>query len=272
MQPREVVEWFLLREEGARARSIDPATAERARTHLRHAALERGVAMERWLSGDAADALESITRACDHAAHAAAAVERPADEPIAEDAPVREQFAARLTRYDAITRDVERLVAAPVRRWLRRAVRIGLPILLVAFSVRLGYRMRRFVHPIASAQFGPKFDARYAVDGRKDTAWIAPDGTNAYIDFELMPPRKIQVIRLLDTRNPPQDDREVTRFRIEFWRDGLPREALEGGYPADDVPKWVAINVDKTWKVDKVRFVIKSFARKGGGLAEIEFK
>lgn len=262
MSPRRAVEWFILLDEQRRARAIPEGDREAARALLRHGDLERATAAERWIGGRTDDAVVHLRRACETAAEAAHKVGVAVDPPAAE-------YGALLDHYEATRRSVSRVASTTAMRWLRRLARLLIPVaaVLLVLFVR---RVRKFVHPIASGAFSPKYDARYAIDGRTDTAWIAPDGTSAWIDFELMPPRPVMYVRMHDTRNPPNNDREVKDFRLEFWRDGRPVDAVEGTYPATDTPGYIRVTVNRTWKVEKVRFVIKTFAQKGGGLAEIE--
>ncbi len=269
MTPRDLAEYFLLRDEQRRAGAIGEAERETARGLLANGELERSAAAERWVGDRPDDALAGLTRACAEVDEAARAI-GVSVEPIAEasDAPAR--YDALLTHYEHTRAEVAALVASRVKRWLRRGARLLIPIsvVLLALFVR---KVRKFVHPIASGAFSPKYDARYAIDGRPDTAWIAPDSTHAWIDFELMPPRPVKWIRMLDTRNSPNNDREVKEFRIEFWRDGKPVDAVEGSYPGGERPGYIRVAVERPWNVEKVRFVIKTYAERGGGLAEIEF-
>lgn len=266
---RQALEYFLLLDEQRRARALGEPEREAARALLANGELERSAAAERWLGDRPDDALARLTRACADVDEAARAIGEEV-EPIAEasDAPAR--YDALLTHYEQTRAEVSPLVASALARWARRGARLLIPlaVVLLALFVR---KVRRFVHPIASGAFSPKYDARYAIDGRPDTAWIAPDSTKAWIDFELMPPRPVKWIRLLDTRNSPNNDREVKEFRIEFWREGRPIDAVEGTYPGGERPGYIRVAVERPWNVEKVRFVIKSYAERGGGLAEIEF-
>lgn len=278
MSPREdmvgfadVVEWFSLRKEARLAASVADDKRSDAAVLWERSCLQRTAAAERWLGGREPDALEMLVAACASGREAAAllglAVEATDDDASRT---LSERYGALSLAHDRIARVVRGPVRSRSGRWTVRVLRVVLPLLLLVGVFNVAYRVRRFVHPIASATFGPKWDARYAVDGRTDTAWIAPDGVAAWLDLELMPPRPVKSVRLHDTRNPPHDDREIKEFRLEFWRDGRAVDSVEGSFPGGDKPGWVRIPVNRDWKVEKVRFVIKSFLRKGGGLAEIQ--
>jgi hypothetical protein len=269
MTPRNVLEYFTLLEEHRRAKQIADGDRETARALLANAELERAAAAERWIGDRPDDAIARLTRAVADVDGAASAIGVDVD-PVVEANEAAATYDALLTHYERTHRVAAGLVSSTPKRWFRRAVRLLIPIAVVMLVVFVR-RVRTFVHPIASGQFSLKYDARYAIDGRADTAWIAPDATNAWIDFELMPPRPVKWIRLLDTRNSPNNDREVKEFRIEFWREGKPIDAVEGTYPNPDRPGYIRVDVNRPWNVEKVRFVIKSYAEKGGGLAEIEF-
>lgn len=269
MTPRELLESFVLIDEEKRARALPADARETARALIAHADLDRSTANERWIGSRPADALRLLESACREADDAAAQIGQSV-EPIPETTTEPARYDALLTHYDLVRTNVSNLTDSRAVRFARRFGRLMIPlsIVLLALFVR---RVRKFVHPVASGSFSPKYDARYAVDGRGDTAWIAPDSTNATIDFELMPPRPVLYVRMLDTRNAPNNDREVKEFRLEFWREGRPIDAVEGSFPGGDKPGFIRVVVNRDWPVEKVRFVIKSFAQKGGGLAEIEF-
>lgn len=123
----------------------------------------------------------------------------------------------------------------------------------------------------SSAVHGPAYLAANARDGNPDTAWLLPDDAAGYLDLRLSPPRSIESLALLNTHNAPFNDRATKAWAVELWR-GPRKLAVRDGewaFSLSPVPTRLSLPADG---VDRIRFIVKSYHHRGGGLAELSFR
>jgi hypothetical protein len=155
------------------------------------------------------------------------------------------------------------------RRWITAGI-VG--ILAIFGLVRL-FHVPTFSNAVASEEINPVEDpAKNAIDGDPKTSWFLPDGRPGWIDLTLTKPRPVRAVRIAQG-NPPWGDRTTKDARVETY---LGTTLLKGvdvtlaDPPASDVG-WTDVAIDSP-VCDRVRFVVKTAHKRGGGLAELEVK
>jgi hypothetical protein len=116
----------------------------------------------------------------------------------------------------------------------------------------------------------PAFGAETVIDGRPDTYWLLPDGQPGWVEARISPPRRIEHVRVLNSHNPPHEDRATRDYRIELYSGSELVRTIEGSFEFSTSPQPVehAVGADG---IDRIRFVVLSHHRIGGGLAELSW-
>ncbi len=270
MLTARVVEWFLLREPAARARAR--TADERAEASRRRALAKqkRDAAEVLWEAGSAAEALRLAGEA---RAIATSTSDPPAATPTL-DAEVTERDGERFgdwlaacdealdrgAREDPTLDEVGRL---RVGRFVGAAFAIAV-LVLVALALRTPPTLRA----TASASWDSRYDAAKAVDGSERTDWLLPDKVPGWIEVQLIPPRKIARVRLLNARNVGYDDRATREFHLEARLRGALVKSFDGSFSGHRAePDWRSFELDA--KIDAIRVDVRSWDRNGGGFGEI---
>ncbi|HEY8432294.1 MAG TPA: discoidin domain-containing protein [Sandaracinaceae bacterium] len=176
-------------------------------------------------------------------------------------------------------RHVERVLApasmTPAQiRWTRVS-RIGFAsVLALAGAVGLWLLLRppTGVEATASAQYNAEFPPSNVIDGNEDTEWLLPNAQAGWLDVRIMPPERIETLRLKNSHNRHFNDRATREYTIEFFSNGQRVHTIEGS--------WAGINPRPPWtehqvgidNVERIRFNVRSWHRAGAGLAEIEWE
>jgi hypothetical protein len=117
----------------------------------------------------------------------------------------------------------------------------------------------------------PTFVADMAVDGRADTAWLLPDRSTGWLEVRSSPSRRVESVQLINTANSPHHDRGTEDYMLEIYAHGEVARRIPGHFDWSDSPQPVVqeVGIDD---VERVRFVVLSFHRTGGGLAEMTIR
>jgi hypothetical protein len=171
------------------------------------------------------------------------------------------------------------LLLTPVRVSAKRMGRFAAVAALAAVLLFLGYRWA-FPAPkitvTASEERGRgEHPATFAFDGNPQTEWLLENRHRGYLDFELVPPRRIAAVKLLNSHNAPFNDRATRRYRIELHGDADQPTVLRGEFAQlSPSPEWVSVPVGVEGGlrgVDHVRIYADSHHGEGAGLAEVAF-
>jgi hypothetical protein len=110
-----------------------------------------------------------------------------------------------------------------------------------------------------------------ALDGDRNTEWLLPTGTLGTLEIKLKPQR-VRHVRVRNASNGSYADRATHDFHIELWREGKLLLKAPGTFPRfETAPGWTAVATDARAKVDTLKFVVDSYHKSGGGLAEISW-
>ena len=167
---------------------------------------------------------------------------------------------------------VGRLASTPSRIVVSRFLRIGalvagLVVLVVALSA-----LRGRVSVRASAQFpDSRFAASHVNDGNPKTEWLLPSRVAGSVEIGFSK-RDIAAIKVLNSANPPHNDRATKDFRVECLRGGQVVHTSKHAFPVvSATPEWMRIAAPCKG-VDTVRVLVDSWHVNGGGLAEVAWE
>jgi hypothetical protein len=79
----------------------------------------------------------------------------------------------------------------------------------------------------------------------------------------------VETVTVINTANPPSLDRGTQDYRIEIYSGGSLARSIDGHFDWVDSPQPVTHEVHMDG-VQRVRFVVRSYHRTGGGLAELQ--
>lgn len=168
------------------------------------------------------------------------------------------------------------LVALPPRDlgWTRFS-RIGTTVLvlsIVVLGLVLTTRQPEGIFADASDSWNqsPTFAPELAIDGRDDTYWLLPDGATGWVEARISPPIHIEHVRLLNTHNPPHDDRATNEYTLEVYSGGEVAQRIEGSFEFSRNPAPVTHDVSVDG-VERIRFVVRSHHNVGAGLADLSW-
>jgi hypothetical protein len=158
---------------------------------------------------------------------------------------------------------------ARVRRWL------GASLAIVAVVGGSYFALHEPEGTFASAsdvwQQSATFSADMAIDGRNDTWWLLPDRANGWVEQRMSPGRHVDEVVLLNTSNPSAHDRGTQDYRLEIYSGGSIVQSIDGHFDWADNPTPVTHEIHRD-NVERVRFVVRTYHRTGGGLAEMTIR
>jgi hypothetical protein len=281
-------EWFLLRDLQARRAKLPDELHVRTATTSRVSRRRREAAEALWLSGFPAEALRLASEAVELAREARRDAGLDAGEELTGALPALDSIPS---LDDQVTKEHAARFRALVARQIRlsdehpeleldakqisglRVTRIASVVcaLLVAVAlVAFAARGSRTLRAKGSASWDARFEAANAVDGNETTEWILPDRAPGWIEVDVVPRRKIDRIKLMNVRNPPNADRATKEFHVDVLDGGKVVKSFDGQFDAPSAtPSWQTLSVGGV-KGDRVRIEIRSWFLSGGGLAEIQ--
>jgi len=169
------------------------------------------------------------------------------------------------------------MVALPSRDldWTRFS-RIGTTSLLAAVvlvGLYVGLRTPEGIFADASDVWAqsPMFAAENVIDGNEDSYWLLPDGATGWVEARISPAVDISRVRLLNTHNPPHNDRATREYAVEVYSGGELAQTIEGTFEFSAHPEFVTHDVS-VGRVDRIRFVARSHHQVGAGLAELQWE
>jgi hypothetical protein len=117
----------------------------------------------------------------------------------------------------------------------------------------------------------PMFAPENVIDGNDDSYWLLPDGATGWVEARISPPVDVHRIRLLNTHNPPHNDRASREYAVEIYSGGELAQTVEGSFEFSPRPEFVSHDVSVS-RVDRIRFVARSHHHVGAGLAELQWE
>jgi hypothetical protein len=157
-------------------------------------------------------------------------------------------------------------------RWARARRAFGAALALMAVITGAYFALHEPEGTFVSASDvwsqSPTFVADMAVDGRADTAWLLPDRQTGWLEIRNSPGRHVESVQIINTANSPHHDRATQDYRLEIYAHGELARSFDGHFDWSDAPSPVVHEVGLD-DVERVRFVVLSFHRTGGGLAEL---
>lgn len=274
---------LILQEELAkRAAAVPEEQRREARAHLELARARHLAGESLAARGEHSEAARAFNEAIAATLGAAAliesddvrAAEKAAREVAAEaDAVSHSTFLADAARahqklYEAVapyTLDTRSLRRAQIRRAAAIFLYAIIGVMLAVLIVRRGSTLTAE----ASGSFNATYFASKAVDNDPNSEWLLPDRATGWIDVEISPPRAVRIVRLLNARNVPYNDRATGEFRVESSLKGAPLAGVDGAFPGfSAAPMWRDVTLDGQ-TVDHIKVFVRSFHEAGGGFAEI---
>jgi hypothetical protein len=169
------------------------------------------------------------------------------------------------------------MVALPPRdlRWTRFSRIATTSIIAIVVLGGLYFSMRTPEGVFADASDvwaqSPTFAPETVIDGNEDSYWLLPDGATGWVEARISPPASVARVRVLNTHNPPHNDRATADYAIEVYSGGSLAETVEGHFDFSNNPEFVShdVGVDS---VDRIRFVVRGHHNVGGGLAELQWE
>lgn len=275
-----VREWFLLRELEQRTAKVPSEVHAKTSRTLRLSRQRRDAAEALFIAGFPAEALrlayDAVERARDAIREGTGHVEplETVDLPVFDDdvtsdhAELFREVLAEHTRLVSAHAELGVEAQEIARLRVSRIVAVAAAAILVVSGVIMLVRTPRVLKATASAQWDARYDAGNAVDGSESTDWVLPDRTAGWIEVQVIPPRPIKRVKLMNARNLPYGDRATNEFKVEAYDQGKIVKTGEGrfdGYSAE--PTWRAVELGP--KVDRIRIDVKSWYLTGGGFSEI---
>lgn len=117
----------------------------------------------------------------------------------------------------------------------------------------------------------PTFAPEHVLDGNEDSYWLLPDGATGWVEARISPAVDVHRIRLLNTHNPPHNDRATRDYAVEIYSGGELAQTIEGSFEFSANPEFVTHDVSVS-HVDRIRFVARSHHHVGAGLAELQWE
>jgi hypothetical protein len=167
---------------------------------------------------------------------------------------------------------ISRLALPPARIVLSRFLRVGALAALLVAVVAGALAMRGRISVKASAHYSdPRFAAGQATDGNPKTEWILPSRTAGWIEVGFGK-RDLSAVKLLNSLNPPHNDRGAKNVRIECLRGKALVQSANYAFAAfTPNPVWVRVPL-ACKGVDTLRVWIDTWHLTGGGLAELAWE
>jgi len=288
----DVREFFLLREAEKRASAIAPETRETVSRELERARQKRDAAEALWTHGRPAEALVLARAALELAITASEKAGTTVDEAV-------KQLHASAAELPELDRDVKSAQGELYRKMVDGSTALDAAITPAVLSARerttikvsrisitaaivfaclavlvVWVRRPGAVKATASSVWGAKFVAANAVDGIDGTEWLLPDAQPGYLDIELVPPRSVKKLKMLNGTNAKDPERAINEYELQFFaagQDTQPVKTLTGSFGAtfNPTPPWTTVDVGVGDKIARVRLNVKSWTGRGASLAEI---
>lgn len=182
-------------------------------------------------------------------------------------------------------RVVTRAVESPAARRTRRVrTAVALWCVLVAAVVVALYRPHglsaRASAALARSEY---FGGARAIDGDRKTAWLLPDRETGTLSIELVPPREVHSVRLVQPEPTfrvretsgarvrlYRGERAIAEKRVSFLTVGAPGQRPVRRAPTNaQAEREVALHGRG---VTRVEVLVESWRGVGGGLAEVELR
>jgi hypothetical protein len=270
-------EWFALRELESRIAKVPADQREKTSRAMRLSEQRRRGAEALWIAGFPADALELLKNALALAKEAVSGEAPEATTGGALDEEVTPAdaatFRALLAEHDKLFAEREDLALGPTDVKKRRISRIATVALAsVAFIGLLYFVLRtpRVLKATASAQYEARYEPGNAVDGSETTDWLLPDRTAGWIEVQVIPPRRVSKVKIVNARNIPFNDRATNEFKVDAFSGGAVVKTVEGRFEAYSPEVTARVIEIGAANVDRIRIEVKSWHQVGGGLSEIE--
>ncbi len=267
-------EWFLLREleaQVARVSSDERAAASRA---FALSDQRRRAAAIAWVGGVPAEAMRLASESLQLAAEATGADVERVEVPVFDE----DVTAADAERYQGMLDAQQRLVtahealrldvAAVRRRRLGHGLGVALALGATLGAAYVALRTPPHLEASAATRFDARFEPSNAVDGNEKTDWLLPDHATGTLDVKVVPARTVKLVKVLNARNLPFNDRAAKQVLVEALHHG--NVVKSGGVLFD------AQSADAVWrtldvgaKIDAVRVTVQSSHGLGGGIAEV---
>ena len=176
-----------------------------------------------------------------------------------------------LSGVESVQRVITQAADPPKRLALRRWTRtlgVATTLLLAATAVAFWFYEPPHFEATATSQ-QPEWPARFAIDGDRETEWQGHDRARPTLDLELIPPRNVTAVHLLNGHNRWFNDRAVARYRLELRRKGEVVAAVPGEFAELTAsPEWVIHEVEAR-EADHLRLTVLSYHGAGSALAEL---
>lgn len=268
-------EWLLQRDLESRVAKVPAERREKTSPAFRISEQRRSAAEALWVAGFPAEALRLLGEAINLANGAIEAEPRTFGFPALDEDVTREhgaEFRDLLIEHTRICRAHEDLAldAKGVARRRTQHLTIAASIALAAVgALYLVLRTPRTLKATSSANYDGRYDPNQATDGNESTDWLLPDRTAGWIDLQVIPPRKVSKVKLLNARNLPYSDRATHEFKVDAFFNGQPVATATGKFDGfSPEPTWRTVDINQ--KVDRIRVEVKSWHLSGGGFSEIE--
>lgn len=269
-------EWFLLRDLESRAAKVPPEVASKSVGQFRLSNQRRGAAEALWVAGYPSDALRTLADAIAIAREATSSEPKTYELPLLDDEITKEhagRFREMLAEHTRLCRDHAELAHDRKEIASKRRMRAIGAIAGAFAAVALIYlvvRTPRTLKATASGMYDGRYDPINATDGNESTDWLLPDRVTGWIEVQVLPPRNLSRVKLLNARNVPYNDRATNEFRVEAFSNGKVVKSADGKFDGfAPEPVWRTIELGGQ-RVDRIRIEVKSFHLSGGGFGEIE--
>ena len=176
-----------------------------------------------------------------------------------------------------MTRHLAPIRSSPLRVRLRR---VGRGLLALALVAAAAFGVYRRFHPAPRIEVSASHErgngdwpASFAFDGDPHTEWMLEDRARGWIQFDFMPPRDLEVVRIMNGINPPYYDRAVREYRVEARVASDPAPVIHAGRfdTYSRSPQWQTVELHLE-QVRSVRIYAESFHDRGVSLAEVSFE
>jgi hypothetical protein len=161
------------------------------------------------------------------------------------------------------------LIVTPAKVVTSRWIRLGsIVAVAAAFAITL-LSLRGGINVRSSGNYDQILhEAHKVIDGNPATEWLLPTNTGGWIEVTFRP-RTVRTVKVVNSHNPPFQDRATQDFRVEGYRNSqLLHTSKHKFAKLEDNPRPLAIAIPNL-SLDAIRVVVESFHKVGGGLAEV---
>ncbi|MCX7809240.1 MAG: discoidin domain-containing protein, partial [Deltaproteobacteria bacterium] len=124
-----------------------------------------------------------------------------------------------------VARSLGEVSILPREIFVKRIVRSGIAgfaFFAGVVGLYLAFHVPEGIHARASSYFNnhPDYEPSKALDGNPDTSWLLPDHTRGWFEITINPPRTISKVKILNTHNPPYNDRATIDYTLKVFAKG----------------------------------------------------